>query len=133
MGLHFCFDRKAQKAAASLVLHCIQLCTEKMNYTRIMQVSSPPISWTVQVLQFLVSHSDTIQAILRCQDVSAGSLQELALLTGILSKAALPGELTVLTAIILYGLTQAQEREVFITSQLACEVGTGDIHLPLFK
>jgi len=43
------------------------------------------------VLQFLISHSDTIQAILRCQDVSAGSLQELALLTGIISKAALPG------------------------------------------
>ncbi|XP_054940792.1 nuclear pore complex protein Nup205 isoform X2 [Physeter macrocephalus] len=47
-----------------------------------------------QVLQFLISHSDTIQAILRCQDVSAGSLQELALLTGIISKAALPGILT---------------------------------------
>ncbi|EPY80049.1 nuclear pore complex protein Nup205-like protein [Camelus ferus] len=47
-----------------------------------------------QVLQFLISHSDTIQAILRCQDVSAGSLQELALLTGIISKAALPGLLS---------------------------------------
>uniref|UniRef100_A0A8C9EA53 Nucleoporin 205 n=1 Tax=Phocoena sinus TaxID=42100 RepID=A0A8C9EA53_PHOSS len=47
-----------------------------------------------QVLQFLISHSDTIQAILRCQDVSAGSLQELALLTGIISKAALPGILS---------------------------------------
>ncbi|XP_073183493.1 nuclear pore complex protein Nup205 isoform X1 [Lepidochelys kempii] len=46
-----------------------------------------------QVLQFLISHSDTIQAILRCQDVSAGSLQELAFLTGIISKAALPGVL----------------------------------------
>ncbi|XP_049630227.1 nuclear pore complex protein Nup205 [Suncus etruscus] len=46
-----------------------------------------------QVLQFLISHSDTIQAILRCQDVSVGSLQELALLTGIISKAALPGML----------------------------------------
>ncbi|NWX99773.1 NU205 protein, partial [Nothoprocta ornata] len=46
-----------------------------------------------QVLQFLISHSDTIQAILRCQDVSAGSLQELASLTGIISKAALPGVL----------------------------------------
>ncbi|CAO2603172.1 Nuclear pore complex protein Nup205, partial [Lemmus lemmus] len=45
-----------------------------------------------QVLQFLISHSDTIQAILRCHDVSAGSLQELALLTGIISKAALPGQ-----------------------------------------
>ncbi|XP_010211210.1 PREDICTED: nuclear pore complex protein Nup205 [Tinamus guttatus] len=46
-----------------------------------------------QVLQFLISHSDTIQAILRCQDVSVGSLQELASLTGIISKAALPGVL----------------------------------------
>ncbi|KAJ7329960.1 hypothetical protein JRQ81_016134 [Phrynocephalus forsythii] len=46
-----------------------------------------------QVLQFLISHSDTIQVILRCQEVSAGSLQELALLTGIISKAALPGVL----------------------------------------
>ncbi|OXB65170.1 hypothetical protein ASZ78_005286 [Callipepla squamata] len=46
-----------------------------------------------QVLQFLISHSDTIQAILRCQDVSVGSLQELAFLTGIISKAALPGVL----------------------------------------
>ncbi|XP_006125927.2 nuclear pore complex protein Nup205 [Pelodiscus sinensis] len=46
-----------------------------------------------QVLQFLISHSDTIQVILRCQDVSAGSLQELAFLTGIISKAALPGVL----------------------------------------
>ncbi|NXU22976.1 NU205 protein, partial [Thalassarche chlororhynchos] len=47
-----------------------------------------------QVLQFLISHSDTIQAILRCQDVSVGSLQELASLTGIISKAALPGVLS---------------------------------------
>lgn len=63
-----------------------------------MQFSSlPPPSWAAQVLQFLISHSDTIQAILRCHDVSAGSLQELALLTGIISKAALPGELGVLS------------------------------------
>ncbi|XP_041441814.1 LOW QUALITY PROTEIN: nuclear pore complex protein Nup205 [Xenopus laevis] len=46
-----------------------------------------------QVLQFLVAHSDTIQAILRSQEGSLGSLQELALLTGIISKAALPGVL----------------------------------------
>lgn len=54
---------------------------------------------SAQVLQFLISHSDTIQAILRCQDVSAGSLQELALLTGIISKAALPGELIMLNGL----------------------------------
>ncbi|XP_075458683.1 nuclear pore complex protein Nup205 [Ascaphus truei] len=47
-----------------------------------------------QVLQFLIAHSDTIQAILRCQEGSLGSLQELALLTGIISKAALPGVLS---------------------------------------
>lgn len=47
-------------------------------------------------MQFLIAHSDTIQAILRCQEMSVGSLQELALLTGIISKAALPGESTVL-------------------------------------
>ncbi|XP_075066511.1 nuclear pore complex protein Nup205 isoform X3 [Mixophyes fleayi] len=46
-----------------------------------------------QVLQFLIAHSDTIQAILRSQEGSLGSLQELALLTGIISKAALPGVL----------------------------------------
>ncbi|NXV51444.1 NU205 protein, partial [Uria aalge] len=53
-----------------------------------------PFLLVVQVLQFLISHSDTIQAILRCQDVSVGSLQELASLTGIISKAALPGVLS---------------------------------------
>uniref|UniRef100_A0A7N4PRP8 Nucleoporin 205 n=1 Tax=Sarcophilus harrisii TaxID=9305 RepID=A0A7N4PRP8_SARHA len=56
-----------------------------------------------QVLQFLISHSDTIQAILRCQDVSAGSLQELALLTGIISKAALPGVLSELDVDVTEG------------------------------
>ncbi|XP_029472832.1 nuclear pore complex protein Nup205 isoform X2 [Rhinatrema bivittatum] len=57
-----------------------------------------------QVLQFLISHSDTIQTILRCQEVSAGSLQELALLTGIISKAALPGVLNELDVGINEGL-----------------------------
>lgn len=45
----------------------------------------------VQVLQWLIVYSDTIQSILRSQDVSMGSLQELSLLTGIISKTALPG------------------------------------------
>ncbi|XP_066580685.1 nuclear pore complex protein Nup205 [Amia ocellicauda] len=44
-----------------------------------------------QVLQWLIVHSDTIHSILRCQDMSMGSLQELSLLTGIISKTALPG------------------------------------------
>ncbi|KAG8546211.1 hypothetical protein GDO81_019512 [Engystomops pustulosus] len=43
-----------------------------------------------QVLQFLIAHSDTIHAILRSKEGSLGALQELALLTGIISKAALP-------------------------------------------
>lgn len=46
---------------------------------------------SVQVLQWLIVYSDTIQSILRSQDVSMGSLQELSLLTGIISKTALPG------------------------------------------
>uniref|UniRef100_A0A4W4E6A7 Nucleoporin 205 n=1 Tax=Electrophorus electricus TaxID=8005 RepID=A0A4W4E6A7_ELEEL len=46
-----------------------------------------------QVLQWVIVHSDTIQSILRSQDVSMGSLQELSLLTAIISKAALPGVL----------------------------------------
>ncbi|XP_023681691.2 nuclear pore complex protein Nup205 isoform X1 [Paramormyrops kingsleyae] len=46
-----------------------------------------------QVLQWLIVHSDTIQSILRCQELSVASLQELALLTGIISKTALPGAL----------------------------------------
>ncbi|XP_066540333.1 nuclear pore complex protein Nup205 [Hoplias malabaricus] len=46
-----------------------------------------------QVLQWLIVHSDTIQSILRSQDVSMGSLQELSLLTAIISKTALPGAL----------------------------------------
>uniref|UniRef100_A0A8C9W8T5 Nucleoporin 205 n=1 Tax=Scleropages formosus TaxID=113540 RepID=A0A8C9W8T5_SCLFO len=46
-----------------------------------------------QVLQWLIVHSDTIQSILRCQELSMSSLQELSLLTGIISKTALPGTL----------------------------------------
>ncbi|XP_030645807.1 nuclear pore complex protein Nup205 [Chanos chanos] len=43
-----------------------------------------------QVLQWLIVHSDTIQSILRCQNLSMGALQELSLLTAIISKTALP-------------------------------------------
>lgn len=46
-----------------------------------------------QVLQWLIVHADTIQALLRCQELSMGALQELSLLTGIISKTALPGAL----------------------------------------
>lgn len=47
----------------------------------------------VQVLQWLIVHADTIQSLLRCQELSMGTLQELSLLTGIISKTALPGAL----------------------------------------
>uniref|UniRef100_A0A3Q4MX01 Nucleoporin 205 n=1 Tax=Neolamprologus brichardi TaxID=32507 RepID=A0A3Q4MX01_NEOBR len=43
-----------------------------------------------QVLQWLIVHADTIQSLLRCQELSMGALQELSLLTGIISKTALP-------------------------------------------
>ncbi|XP_053282172.1 nuclear pore complex protein Nup205 isoform X2 [Pleuronectes platessa] len=46
-----------------------------------------------QVLQWLIVHADTIQSLLRCHELSMGSLQELSLLTGIISKTALPGAL----------------------------------------
>ncbi|XP_039625995.1 nuclear pore complex protein Nup205 isoform X3 [Polypterus senegalus] len=44
-----------------------------------------------QVIQWLIVHSEAIHAILRCQEVTVGSLRELSLLTGIISKTALPG------------------------------------------
>ncbi|KAF6731284.1 Nuclear pore complex protein Nup205 [Oryzias melastigma] len=46
-----------------------------------------------QVLQWLIVHGDTVQSLLRRQDLSMGALQELSLLTGIISKTALPGVL----------------------------------------
>uniref|UniRef100_A0A673XLH2 Nucleoporin 205 n=1 Tax=Salmo trutta TaxID=8032 RepID=A0A673XLH2_SALTR len=46
-----------------------------------------------QVLQWLIVHADTIQGLLRCQELSMGALQELSLLTGIISKTALPDRL----------------------------------------
>ncbi|KAJ8002888.1 hypothetical protein DPEC_G00163630 [Dallia pectoralis] len=46
-----------------------------------------------QVLQWLIVHADTIQGLLRCQELSKEALQELSLLTGIISKTALPGAL----------------------------------------
>ncbi|XP_029697676.1 nuclear pore complex protein Nup205 [Takifugu rubripes] len=46
-----------------------------------------------QVLQWLIVHADTIQSLLRCRELSLGGLKELSLLTGIISKTALPGVL----------------------------------------
>ncbi|KAL1257028.1 hypothetical protein QQF64_012573 [Cirrhinus molitorella] len=48
-----------------------------------------------QVLQWLIVHSDVIQSILHGQDMSMGALQELSLLTAIISKTALPGALEI--------------------------------------
>ncbi|RXN13415.1 nuclear pore complex protein Nup205 [Labeo rohita] len=49
----------------------------------------------VQVLQWLIVHADVIQPILHGQDMSMGALQELSLLTAIISKTALPGALEI--------------------------------------
>jgi len=46
------------------------------------------------VLQWLIVHSDVIHSILHGQDMSMGALQELSLLTAIISKTALPGAAT---------------------------------------
>ncbi|XP_069619286.1 nuclear pore complex protein Nup205 isoform X1 [Ranitomeya imitator] len=56
-----------------------------------------------QVLQFLIAHSDTIHAILRSKEGSLGSLQEMALLTGIISKAALPEVVNDLASVLNEG------------------------------
>lgn len=56
-----------------------------------------------QVLQFLIAHSDTFHAILRSKEGSLGSLQELALLTGIISKAALPEVVNDLASVLNEG------------------------------
>ncbi|KAM9311505.1 nuclear pore complex protein Nup205 [Gastrophryne carolinensis] len=56
-----------------------------------------------QVFQFLVAHSDVIQAILRSQEGSLGSLQELSLLTGLISKAGLPGVINELDVTLVEG------------------------------
>lgn len=50
----------------------------------------------LQVLQWLIVHADTIQSLLRCQELNMGVLQELSLLTGIISKTALPGTIMTL-------------------------------------
>ncbi|XP_048463946.1 nuclear pore complex protein Nup205 [Rhincodon typus] len=65
-----------------------------------------------QVLQFLISHSDPIQAILRCQELTAASLKELALLTGIISKAALPGVVSVIEMDGKHGATMEFQGQI---------------------
>ncbi|XP_064417895.1 nuclear pore complex protein Nup205 isoform X2 [Latimeria chalumnae] len=72
-----------------ILLPALQLCQVILTSSVTQQQQA-----AAQVIQFLINHSDAIQAILRCQEFSVGSLQELALLTGIISKAALPGVLS---------------------------------------
>ncbi|XP_053318181.1 nuclear pore complex protein Nup205 [Spea bombifrons] len=72
-----------------ILLPALQLCQVILTSS-----TAQPLQAAGQVLQFLATHLDTIHAILRSPEGSLGSLQELALLTGIISKAALPGVVT---------------------------------------
>uniref|UniRef100_A0A7N8XE72 Nucleoporin 205 n=1 Tax=Mastacembelus armatus TaxID=205130 RepID=A0A7N8XE72_9TELE len=74
-------DRYRQILLPTLRLFQVILTSTTMNHHQ----------GAAQVLQWLIVHADTIQSLLRCQDLSMGALQELSLLTGIISKTALPG------------------------------------------
>uniref|UniRef100_A0A3Q3F0R5 Nucleoporin 205 n=1 Tax=Labrus bergylta TaxID=56723 RepID=A0A3Q3F0R5_9LABR len=74
-------DRYRQILLPTLRLFQVILTSTTMNHQQ----------GAAQVLQWLIVHADTIQALLRCQELSMGALQELSLLTGIISKTALPG------------------------------------------
>uniref|UniRef100_A0A4W6C045 Nucleoporin 205 n=1 Tax=Lates calcarifer TaxID=8187 RepID=A0A4W6C045_LATCA len=74
-------DRYRQILLPTLRLFQVILTSTTMNHQQ----------GAAQVLQWLIVHADTIQALLRCHELSMGALQELSLLTGIISKTALPG------------------------------------------
>lgn len=74
-------DRYRQILLPTLRLFQVILTSTTMNHQQ----------GAAQVLQWLIVHADTIQSLLRCQELSMGALQELSLLTGIISKTALPG------------------------------------------
>ncbi|KAM8751340.1 nuclear pore complex protein Nup205 [Acanthopagrus schlegelii] len=76
-------DRYRQILLPTLRLFQVILTSTTMNHQQ----------GAAQVLQWLIVHADTIQSLLRCQELSMGVLQELSLLTGIISKTALPGAL----------------------------------------
>uniref|UniRef100_A0AAQ4RH44 Nucleoporin 205 n=1 Tax=Gasterosteus aculeatus aculeatus TaxID=481459 RepID=A0AAQ4RH44_GASAC len=76
-------DRYRQILLPTLRLFQVILTSTTMNHQQ----------GAAQVLQWLIVHADTIQSLLRCQELSMGALQELSLLTGIISKTALPGAL----------------------------------------
>ncbi|XP_019749608.1 nuclear pore complex protein Nup205 [Hippocampus comes] len=74
-------DRYRQILLPTLRLFQVILTSTTMNHQQ----------GSAQILQWLVVHADTIQSLLRCPELSIGALQELSLLTGIISKTALPG------------------------------------------
>ncbi|XP_029991522.1 nuclear pore complex protein Nup205 isoform X1 [Sphaeramia orbicularis] len=76
-------DRYRQILLPTLRLFQVILTSTTMNHQQ----------GAAQVLQWLIVHADTIQSLLRCQELSMGALKELSLLTGIISKTALPGVL----------------------------------------
>lgn len=76
-------DRYRQILLPTLRLFQVILTSTTMNHQQ----------GAAQVLQWLIVHADTIQSLLRCQELSMGALQEVSLLTGIISKTALPGAL----------------------------------------
>uniref|UniRef100_A0A8C4H616 Nucleoporin 205 n=1 Tax=Dicentrarchus labrax TaxID=13489 RepID=A0A8C4H616_DICLA len=76
-------DRYRQILLPTLRLFQVILTSTTMNHQQ----------GAAQILQWLIVHADTIQSLLRCQELSMGVLQELSLLTGIISKTALPGAL----------------------------------------
>ncbi|KAJ8391053.1 hypothetical protein AAFF_G00096740 [Aldrovandia affinis] len=70
-----------------------QILLPALRLLQVILTSAQHQQGAAQVLQWLIAHSDTIQSILRCQELSMGALQELSMLTGIISKTALPGVL----------------------------------------
>ncbi|XP_061773938.1 nuclear pore complex protein Nup205 isoform X1 [Nerophis ophidion] len=76
-------DRYRQILLPTLRLFQVILTSTTMNHQQ----------GAAQILQWLMVHADTIQALLRCPELSIGALQELSLLSGIISKTALPGAL----------------------------------------
>ncbi|XP_035982681.1 nuclear pore complex protein Nup205 [Fundulus heteroclitus] len=76
-------DRYRQILLPTLRLLQVILTSTSMNHQQ----------GAAQVLQWLVVHADTVQSLLRGQELSMGALKELSLLTSIISKTALPGVL----------------------------------------
>ncbi|KAM4037197.1 nuclear pore complex protein Nup205 isoform 2-T2 [Anomaloglossus baeobatrachus] len=89
-----------QERYRQILLSALQLCQVVLTSS-----TAQHLQVAGQVLQFLIAHSDTIHTILRSKEGSVGSLQELALLTGIISKAALPEVVNDLASVLNEGPT----------------------------